>query len=280
MLKSTIERSAGASPWRRLGKIKLGIKVKTERGEYPKDLDYFVVPDKYKPMLGVEPKELSIILAHQGLEENYTTKAAMYQSNGSRACFTLDEVTAQRWLPVADGAKQRQWTPISCPGVNCEFRCSKKCQARGYFTFMLPATREIGTFVMIFGSTVAQDRIYAALKSVDMLTQARPKGMAGIRMKLRREPVEFYKDLKGDGVQAKIVKYIPSLELDFTSLLPQDHNLLAPFFGQPLVALPAGPQVWDGADLHVEADDEKDPADGEEIPFGEPAPARSEGGKS
>jgi hypothetical protein len=270
MLKSTIDRAAGSSPWRRLGKIKLGIKVKSANGsEYPKDLDYFVVPEKYQAQLGAQPKELAIILAHPTLAENFTTKAAWYQGNGARVCHTQDEVQAQRWMaPQGQPQAKKQWCTISCPGTACEYRADKRCQARGYFSFMLPATGEVGTFVMIFGSTVAQDRIYTALKTIEQLVSGRPQGLAGLRMLLRREPVEFYKDLKGTGEQSKVVKYIPSLEINFANLLPQDHNLLAPFFGKGLVALPAAPQTLDG-DLEVDEDDDKDkdPHQDDEIPF-------------
>jgi hypothetical protein len=271
MLKSTIDRAAGSSPWRRLGKIKLGIKVKTDRGEYPKDLDYFVMPEKYKALLGDQPRELAIILPHSTLEENFTSKCKMYLSNGACACRSDDEVTAERWLPVVEGSPKREWKKIPCPGPVCEFRLNKKAAARGYLNVMVPAVGEVGTFALIFGSQVAQGRILKALEVVELLTQGRPKGMAGIRMMLRREPVEFFKDLKGDGIQAKIVKYLPSLEIDFKALLREDYNLLAPFFGKSLVALPSSPQVLDG---ELELDDEddghgrpKEPGQDDDIPF-------------
>lgn len=47
----------------RLGKIRLGIKVKNSKGiEYPKDVDYFVVPPEIQAVYGEKPKELDILI--------------------------------------------------------------------------------------------------------------------------------------------------------------------------------------------------------------------------
>jgi len=47
----------------RLGKIKMGIKVKTTLGvEYPQKTDYFVVPPEVADVYGDRPKALDIII--------------------------------------------------------------------------------------------------------------------------------------------------------------------------------------------------------------------------
>ncbi|MBF8259441.1 MAG: hypothetical protein HW377_1815 [Actinobacteria bacterium] len=47
----------------RLGKIRLGIKVKNAKGvEYPKDVDYFVCPPEVQEIYGEKPKELDVLI--------------------------------------------------------------------------------------------------------------------------------------------------------------------------------------------------------------------------
>jgi hypothetical protein len=47
----------------RLGKIRLGIKVKNAKGvEYPKDVDYFVCPPEVQAIYGEKPKELDVLI--------------------------------------------------------------------------------------------------------------------------------------------------------------------------------------------------------------------------
>ena len=47
----------------RLGKIRLGIKVKNSKGvEYPKDVDYFVCPPEVQEIYGEKPKELDVLI--------------------------------------------------------------------------------------------------------------------------------------------------------------------------------------------------------------------------
>jgi hypothetical protein len=57
----------------RLGKIKMGIKVKTTLGvEYPQKTDYFVVPPEVADVYGDRPKALDIIIPVE--DEDYTQK--------------------------------------------------------------------------------------------------------------------------------------------------------------------------------------------------------------
>jgi len=266
MLETTIGRAAGGNAWRRLGKIKLGIKDKNAAGaEFPRDVDYFVIPDKYKAALGEKPQELSIVLANPELRQNFDSRAVMYLGNGSKACHTDDDRTAHRYMKPQGEAAYR-WVTMACPNLQCEFRLNKKCKERGYFSFMIPAAgtvdkdgalkAEVGVFLMIMGSKVAITQIYTALKMVESLCHGRPNGMAGIRLKLRRERKEFFQDLKGDGQQAKIVKYIPHVDIDFAQLLHDDQVRLGPMFGQPIL-LPATPVPHALPEDEDAADDEE-----------------------
>lgn len=128
---------------------------------------------------------------------------------------------------------------------------------------MVPALLpEVGTLFMRLGSKVGIDNIYTALTSLQFLTRGRKQGMFGLRMKFTRERTEFLVDLKGDGQQSKIVKFIPTLAIDWEQLMAEDKNLLAPFFGQPLTSLPAGPVTVDELEEKDEDRDEDDDHNG------------------
>lgn len=278
MLPSTENRGAASSPWRRLGKIKLGIKVKNEQTgkEYPTDLDYFVVPDNYKDKLGDKPKELFIVLPNPMLEQNFTTKAAVYRSNGAKWCSTQDDVHAKRFqdtgrktVPKKPGDTIKpifDYCQIGCPAKACEYRQTGECKERGFFNFMIPAVDAIGTFLLRPTSQVGITNIYTVLKVVESYCARRPNGMAGIRLRLYREPQQFFKDIKGDGQLAAITKYIVNLELDWKQLLQDDQRLFGPILGKTL-ALPAA--HVDEAE-EVDEDDEKPVT--ELMPFGDLPP--------
>ncbi len=260
MLETTIKRAAGGNAWRRLGKIKLGVKVPigdpADGKSRPQDLEYFVIPDAYKETLGEKPQELSIVLANPDLRQNFDSRAVMYLGNGSKACHTEDDRTAHRYMKVPGGDQKYRWCDIACPNVECEYRLSKQCQERGYFSFMVPACGEIGVFLLILASKVGITQIYTALKVLESLCVGRPNGMAGIRLKLRRERKEFFQDFKGTGQQSKVVKWIPMVEIDFASLLADDKRRLGPMLGQP-VLLPSFTGEALALDSEYDLDDEQ-----------------------
>lgn len=245
MLPEVLSAAEGNTPWRKLGKIKLGIKVQSAKKdpqgnpvEYPKDVDYFVVPPEYQKFTGDKPKELHIVLMQPTLAKIFDTRRTVYNSNGSRFCHSADGKTARRYMKV-EGTSDHADVEIPCPGLNCQFHKNKKCQDRGYLSFRIASVPEIGEFAMIFGSKVAQAQILKSLQIVEFLTKDRPMGMYGIRMKLVRVETTFYKDLENTGQKKRITKFIPNLEIDYNSLLASDKKLLGPAMAMPIPMLPA-----------------------------------------
>lgn len=263
MLPEVVTAAEGHTAWRKLGKVRLGIKVKNANGvEYPKDVNYFVIPEEYRKYTGEQPTELPIVLMRGSLFNKndprasmFDTRAAMYNANQSKFCHTVDGVRAIRHMKP-EGSDKFQDVEIPCPGLDCEYRRNKKCAAKGYFNFRIASVPEVGEFVMIFGSKVAQAQILKTLQVVQMLTQGREKGMYGIRMKLRRVEITFHKDLDGSGLK-KITKFIPQLEIDWESLLATDKQMLGPAMGMPIPILPAE------LDADAAPDDEETPLSGE-----------------
>ena len=226
MLKTVKENAIKKSPWRYLGRIRLG--RKDEKG-YPQDLDHFVIPAEYQKVLGDRPQELKIMLAHPTLEENFDTGAAIWNKNGSKMCWTRDDVTAQRYELVNPQGGQdgpRQWVTIPCPNLACEYRQSGRCTASGLFRFMVPETQTPGIFDLSIKSTVGIQNLYSVLDQLKQMVTGRPNGMHGIRMVMRREEKEFHIDIKGDGKQATIKKWIVSLEVDAEALMAEDARRL------------------------------------------------------
>jgi hypothetical protein len=229
--------------------------------QYPVDVDYFVIEPKWAPKLGEKPKALSIMLAFPTLKQNFDTKAAVYQANGSKWCYTDDDETAYRWTDypgkdpkTGEAKKMFGYQPMPCPNKECPYRQNGKCPERGSFEFMIPDTGEVGTFFMRFGTKIGISQFYATLSSIEGFVKNRPNGMHGLRMIMRRELVVINRDVKGDGVIARVEKWIPKLEIDFPALSAEDKHLLGPLMGQT-IALPEAQQP---EDLESGDEDEED----------------------
>ena len=261
MIREMEEKARNISFWKKLGKIKLGTKVKgtltcklSHAHEdncyrwYPKDADHFVIEEKWKALLGAAPKELEITLAFPTLVQNFDIGRAVYQDSGARWCYSDDGETAYRWQKTGqkatvkgrNGEPDRQidvyaYQPMPCQGRECPY--AKQCPIRGVMSFMIPAAKEPGTFFMRVGAGTSQTQILAVLKGVENLVASRPQGLLGLRMKLRREKKTFLiPSTTGDGSRMPIEKYVPVLDIDFVNLLKADKDLLGPFMGQPLIA--------------------------------------------
>jgi hypothetical protein len=265
MLEETKARAVTKSAWRQLGKIRMGVKVATGRKQdcdhpqdelcyrcsRPKDLDYFVIPDAIKGALGPEPKEISIVLMNRTLEECFNTAATWYGATGIN-CRTDDSITARRYMRTAlegggfeqttpeRGKKETfdkyEWKEIPCPGTKCEYREQKKCQARGYLKFGIPALGKefFGEWTMESGSAESAARIYKTLKNLEEVCRDRGRkdGIAWMRLLLRRVPKERTIDQKHNGKRAKVTRYIAIVDVDWNALLNEDQALLLPLLGE------------------------------------------------
>lgn len=275
MLKTTLTRTAGLSHWKRLGKVKLGIKKLSTKVrcaipnhkhvddcfyQYPVDVNYFVIPEQFKAKLGPEPQRLEIMLAFPTLEQNFDTRAAVYRSNGSKFCSTRDDVKAERIGEASvpnpkTGAMEKKtvYKTIDCPALECEFRKRGECKERGQFEFIVPGLYpEVGTLFLKIGSKVAIGQILATLQALEVFCQNRPNGLQGVRLVLEREKMTFNVDTKGDGTLTKVEKWIPKITIDYAHLRADDQALLLPVVGQDLVV----PDVATDEDLNTEDGDE------------------------
>ena len=121
----------------RLGKIHLGVTLKTEKGvEYPKETDYFVCPLEVIKVYGEQPKELDILFPVEdvGIVSPYALEWYGQNKLKCRGDFGVN------------GASRRDdkggWFDIDCP---CE-HLDKECKQHMHLRVMLPKVNVGGIY--------------------------------------------------------------------------------------------------------------------------------------
>lgn len=136
----------------RLGKIRLGVKKKTEKGvEYPSAVDYFVCPEEVQKVFGKKPKELRIMFpiedetkwASQWLKCYSATRGLICKGDGETALALIDVATGG--ISTKDSLvvemKEVPCNPDSCP----EYQ-SKQCRRVMALQFLLPEVPGLGIY--------------------------------------------------------------------------------------------------------------------------------------
>ena len=177
----------------RLGKIRLGIKVKSKEKDvqYPKATDYFVVPDEVRAVYGDKPTELQImfpvedpeLFAQQWLRAYSMTQGLVCIGNG---------IDARRKVDVATGAmadhetKDWEWREITCDPQECPEYQTKRCRRVMNLQFLLPEVPGLGVYQIDTSSFYSIVNINSMIKML--------KGMLGrcsmIPLTLALGPIE------------------------------------------------------------------------------------------
>ena len=170
----------------RAGKIRLGIKVKNEKGtEYPKETDYFVCPEEVQKVYGKAPKELDIMFPTEDIGIVFPQAYEYYGSSKGLKC-TGDGETAIRYNEETKSMDDRE-----CP---CEYLEQGKCKQRGHLMVLLPLV-SMGAVYQIdtssINSIIDLNSSFEYLKDPAMLGR-----FAMIPLKLYRERRETHKDGK------------------------------------------------------------------------------------
>lgn len=130
----------------RLGKVRLGIKVKPEvegKNPYPRATDYFVIPDDIKQHLGDKPKRLNIIFPTEKTEEFAQQWLRCYSFTQGLVCKG-DGRTATRKIDVETGDIARHTTQEwvfkewGCDPDTCVEYEAKQCRRVMNLLFMMP----------------------------------------------------------------------------------------------------------------------------------------------
>lgn len=116
----------------RMGKIRLGIMVKSGEKTHPKEVDYFVCPPIVQKTYGPEPKELIVVFPMED-EEKFFQQFYMKYGNGVLQCKGDGEIGTYFDFDKMSFEEKK------CP---CDFLEKGKCKAVGRLQFMLPEVEE------------------------------------------------------------------------------------------------------------------------------------------
>ena len=126
----------------RLGKIHLGVKAKNEKGvEYPKAVDYFVVPDEVKKVYGEKPEKLKIIIPSENPDVFFPQWYKKYAYGKGLICKG-DGITANRVSPTDSSVMQE----IACSRETCEDFLKGECKPVANLLFILPDVPGFGVY--------------------------------------------------------------------------------------------------------------------------------------
>lgn len=163
----------------RLGKIHLGIKVKSKDKkdvQYPKATDYFVVPDEVKKVYGEKPTELQIMFPVEEPELFAQQWLRAYSQTQGLICIGSG-VEGRRKVDMATGAiadhetKQWEWKEITCDPQDCPEYESKRCRRVMNLQFLLPEVPGLGVYQIDTSSFYSIVNINSMIKML--------KGMLG-----------------------------------------------------------------------------------------------------
>ncbi len=180
----------------RLGKIRLGVKVKSQKtgNEYPKETDYFVCPDEVieaykKEYPDGHIKELDVMFPLNDPEIIFPQAYKWYGSTKGLKCMGNGE-TAMRLDEKSGGFEE-----IECP---CKLLDEGKCQRRAHLMVMLPKVSMGGIYQIDIGSANSIIDINSGIDYVRALAEGALgfDRFALIPLKLKRVPRETHHDNK------------------------------------------------------------------------------------
>jgi len=231
----------------RLGKIRLGIKVKNAKGvEYPKDVDYFVCPPEVQAIYGEKPKELDVLIPSTDPALYFPQALKWYK--GARLVCKGNGETATR-INTETG----NMFEMACP---CEHlkdpqtNPKGECTPRANLMVILPKVSMGGAYQVDSGS----NNNIINLNSTIAWIQSMLGRVAWVPLTLKRVPTKIQTP---DGTTTKAL-----LQLEFKGNMQDAAALRQADWisiqgGAPAAALPPHVEDDDGpADVTVEVVDE------------------------
>lgn len=185
----------------RLGKIRLGVKVKNASGrEYPRETNHFVCPVEVQRIYGECPTELDVMLPLEDTEIVFPQKLAMYGASKGLVCHGNGQIAERK------NETTGEWEERACP---CEFRKTKEnpkghCSETAHLMVILPKVNMGGIYQISTGSYHSVIDLNSGLDYVKALIGR----VAMVPLKLRREARETHHDGK------KQTHYTLTLRLD------------------------------------------------------------------
>jgi hypothetical protein len=177
-----ITKVAGISERRRLprlGKIRLGVKAINPKtgNEYPKEVDYFVVPPEVAKVYGEKPKELDIMFPVNSVEVIFPQAYKWYGDTKGLKCIGNGQIAYRL------DEKTGEMVERECP---CEL-LNNGCMLRGHLLVILPRINMGGVYQIDVGSYNSIVDINSALEYIEALIGR----FAMVPLKLKRVPKEI-----------------------------------------------------------------------------------------
>ena len=213
----------------RLGKVRLGVKVKGKGGsEYPKEVDYFVLPPEVLKKLGISDptsvKELDIMVASEDLEEVFPQRLAAYKQSG---LFCEGDGTQ------AVRRDKGTWVDHKCP---CPMLESGDCKKDATLNIVLPSFSLGGCFQIVTSSWNSIVDVNSGLDHVRKMIGR----ISWVPLKLVREPTKTsHYDEKTQKTHKQThwtIKVIFPYDLDFVNRLKMETERI---MSGPTYRLPA-----------------------------------------
>lgn len=165
----------------RIDKIRIG--TKNDRN-LPVALDYFLVPDRLKPYVGDQPKELEIMFPSDDIETNFPHQMKRY-GNNVLLCRGNGETG------VETNPKTGEKKLVDCQ--TCPFR-NNQCKPTGVLRFLLPAVPGLGIYQIDTRGLASIQNIISGMKLLANLTGGRIR-MIPLKLTIEKTPAKY----RGEG---------------------------------------------------------------------------------
>ncbi len=215
----------------RLGKIRLGIKVPTAKGDRPKAVDYFVCPDEIKGFYGETPRELPVMFpgeddsrwAQQFYKCYSRTRGLICRGDGEIADALIDTETGEIASAEAKDVVRRE---VICNPNECIMQQKGYCKQVMNLQFLLPEVPGLGVWQI---DTTSINSILNINSSVYLVRKLLGR-IGGIPLKLTLSPVEVAPDGKKKTVWVLGISVPFSLAemLHMVKQLPANEVLMLP----------------------------------------------------
>jgi hypothetical protein len=216
----------------RLGKIRTGVKVanKSGQGEHPEGVDYFVIPDELKPILGDKPKSLPIMFPVEDESKFASQYYKCYSSYRGLVCKG-DGETCYRLIDTKTGdfahrdATETVKKEMPCSGNECTMYQEKKCKEVMNLQFLLPSIPGLGVWQL---DTSSYHSIVAVNSAIELIRNICGR-ISMIPLRLTIEPKEVSPDGKKKVVNILQIRTdITLAEIQKLGALPPSQVMLPP----------------------------------------------------
>ncbi len=130
----------------RLGVIRLGVKVRTNGKEYPKETSWFVLPDELRKLLGDRPEEIEVLFPSDDISRTFPCDYTRYE--GKLATLKCDGEEFVEFPKAGGERRGKCQKPADNPYAKCP--CGAKAQGRLNVIILHPEA-QLGIWQVLIG---------------------------------------------------------------------------------------------------------------------------------